>query len=122
MKAANQKKDIQTVLPFLERGIDKEGILEILENSGLGLPKYYDWRSRSGCTFCFFQRKIEWVGLLERHPRMRLKEQICDELALTRGLLLLGAKGKVLMVYHNLIGCSDRKPQKNIEKMAQRKK
>ena len=29
---------------------------------------HYTWRSRSGCTFCFFQRKIEWVGLLERHP------------------------------------------------------
>ena len=35
---------------------------------GLGLPTYYDWRTRSGCYFCFFQRKIEWVGLLERHP------------------------------------------------------
>jgi len=34
----------------------------------VGLPKYYDWRSRSGCTFCFFQQKIEWVRLRERHP------------------------------------------------------
>ena len=36
--------------------------------SGLGLPDYYKWRSRSGCSFCFFQRKIEWVGLKENHP------------------------------------------------------
>jgi hypothetical protein len=36
--------------------------------SGLGLPKYYEWRSRSGCYFCFFQQGIEWVGLLENHP------------------------------------------------------
>ena len=35
---------------------------------GLGLPKYYEWRTRSGCTFCFFQQKIEWVRLMERHP------------------------------------------------------
>jgi hypothetical protein len=35
---------------------------------GLGLPEYYKWRSRSGCYFCFFQRKDEWAGLLERHP------------------------------------------------------
>ena len=62
------KKDITTILPFRENHIDKQGVFEILENSGLGLPKYYEWRSRSGCTFCFFQRKIEWVGLLERHP------------------------------------------------------
>ncbi|MBF4376844.1 hypothetical protein EAY46_28105, partial [Vibrio anguillarum] len=37
-------------------------------SAGLGLPKYYQWRSRSGCTFCFFQRKIEWVRLREEHP------------------------------------------------------
>ena len=31
------KKDITTVLPFVEHGVDKGGVLEILENSGLGL-------------------------------------------------------------------------------------
>ena len=55
-------------LPFKENGIDKNTVIEILHNSGLGLPEYYQWRSRSGCTFCFFQRKIEWVHLLEIHP------------------------------------------------------
>ena len=44
------------------------GVLEILENAGLGLPKYYSWRTRSGCTFCFFQQKIEWVRLKNNHP------------------------------------------------------
>ncbi|MGQ9733406.1 MAG: phosphoadenosine phosphosulfate reductase family protein, partial [Candidatus Zipacnadales bacterium] len=42
----------------------------LLEESGLGLPDYYRWRSRSGCYFCFFQQKIEWVGLLENHPSL----------------------------------------------------
>lgn len=55
-------------LPFREAGIDKSGVIELLEMSDLGLPAYYEWRSRSGCTFCFYQQKIEWVGLLERHP------------------------------------------------------
>ena len=55
-------------LPFRKAGIKKDGVLEILETAGIGLPKYYEWRSRSGCTFCFFQQKIEWVHLLERHP------------------------------------------------------
>ena len=60
--------NMKTILPFKEDGIDKQGVMGILEASGLGMPKYYDWRSRSGCTFCFFQQKIEWVGLKERHP------------------------------------------------------
>ncbi len=32
------------------------------------MPTYYEWRSRSGCYFCFFQRKSEWADLRERHP------------------------------------------------------
>ncbi len=55
-------------LPFRESGIDKRAVMDILESSGVGIPKYYEWRSRSGCTFCFFQQKIEWVRLKERHP------------------------------------------------------
>lgn len=55
-------------MPFAEDGLVKSDIIEILEGTDLGLPKYYEWRSRSGCTFCFYQRKIEWVRLKERHP------------------------------------------------------
>lgn len=62
------KPNIQTVFPFKEDGIVKEDVYRILEDSGLGRPDYYRWRSRSGCYFCFFQRKSEWVGLLENHP------------------------------------------------------
>jgi len=61
-------ENLEVRLPFRTDAIDKAGVIEILEASGLGLPKYYGWRSRSGCTFCFFQQKIEWVRLLERHP------------------------------------------------------
>jgi len=55
-------------LPFKDSGVDKAGVLELLDSAGLGLPKYYSWRTRSGCTFCFFQQKIEWVRLREQHP------------------------------------------------------
>ena len=79
------KKDINTILPFREHHIDKQGVLEILENSGLGLPKYYEWRSRSGCTFCFFQRKIEWVGLLERHPEAFENAKSLEKTAMEHG-------------------------------------
>ena len=79
------KKDINTILPFREHHIDKQGVLEILENSGLGLPKYYEWRSRSGCTFCFFQRKIEWIGLLERHPEAFEHAKSLEKTAMEHG-------------------------------------
>lgn len=61
------KPNIKTVLPFKEAGITIDDVHRILEESGVGLPSYYDWRTRSGCYFCFFQRRAEWVGLLERH-------------------------------------------------------
>jgi hypothetical protein len=41
-------------------------VIRILDESGLGLPEYYKWRSRSGCYF-FFSTEDEWVGLLENH-------------------------------------------------------
>ncbi|WP_288417728.1 phosphoadenosine phosphosulfate reductase family protein [uncultured Novosphingobium sp.] len=54
--------------PLRDAGIDRAGVLEILEQSDVGEPDYYKWRSRSGCTFCFYQQKIEWVRLSENHP------------------------------------------------------
>jgi 3'-phosphoadenosine 5'-phosphosulfate sulfotransferase (PAPS reductase)/FAD synthetase len=62
------KPNITPVFPFREDGIRLNDVYKILEKSGIGIPKYYDWRSRSGCYFCFFQRKAEWAGLKERHP------------------------------------------------------
>ncbi|MFI9548714.1 phosphoadenosine phosphosulfate reductase family protein [Streptomyces sp. NPDC052016] len=62
------KPNIEAVFPFREDGIDKDGVMRILDEAGIGLPDYYEWRTRSGCYFCFFQRKHEWVGLKERHP------------------------------------------------------
>lgn len=62
------KPNIIPHYPFIDNGIKKEDVFRILEESGLGVPDYYQWRSRSGCYFCFFQQRIEWVGLLENHP------------------------------------------------------
>lgn len=60
--------NLKVVLPFRDDDIDKAGVIDILDSSGVGLPDYYRWRSRSGCTFCFFQQKIEWVRLMREHP------------------------------------------------------
>lgn len=64
-----------------------EDIFKILNESGVGIPAYYKplnyeveidgekkqgtySRSRSGCFFCFYQQKIEWVWLLEHHKEL----------------------------------------------------
>lgn len=73
----------ETEFPLLENDeiLVREDIFRILEESGVGVPAYYNKidfeingkrgkyaRSRSGCFFCFFQQKIEWVWLYEQHP------------------------------------------------------
>lgn len=62
------KPNIEARFPFIEDGLKLPDIMRILEDSHLGLPDYYRWRSRSGCFFCFYQQRREWVGLLETHP------------------------------------------------------
>jgi 3'-phosphoadenosine 5'-phosphosulfate sulfotransferase (PAPS reductase)/FAD synthetase len=64
----SSKPNIIPVFPFKEAGITLKDVHNLLDQAGVGLPKYYEWRSRSGCYFCFFQQRKEWVGLLKRHP------------------------------------------------------
>lgn len=65
------KPNIRAVFPFREDGIDYDGMQRILLDSGIGLPPYTEWgRTRSGCFFCFYQQKIEWVRLKQRHPQL----------------------------------------------------
>ena len=71
----SHKSNIIPVYPFKEDGMGLEDIKEILEDAGIGLPEYYDWRSRSGCYFCFYQQIGEWQGLLEHHPDLFKKAQ-----------------------------------------------
>lgn len=60
--------NIIPVYPFKDDDIGLEDVKRILANSGLGMPDYYKWRSRSGCYFCFYQQIGEWQGLKEHHP------------------------------------------------------
>jgi 3'-phosphoadenosine 5'-phosphosulfate sulfotransferase (PAPS reductase)/FAD synthetase len=70
--------------------LKRDDIFKILRNSGVGVPAYYEKReyyveiegktktgyysrSRSGCFFCFYQQKIEWVWLFENHPQLYKK-------------------------------------------------
>lgn len=74
----------------------RDDIFKILRESGVGVPAYYEKkeyevdgmkgeyaRSRSGCFFCFFQQKIEWIWLYEQHPdkfKEAMKYENADEL------------------------------------------
>jgi hypothetical protein len=49
------------------------------------LPTYYRWRSRSGCTFCFFQQKIEWARLKREHPEAFEEAKRYEKTALAHG-------------------------------------
>jgi hypothetical protein len=65
----SRKPNIKTRYPLKEAGIDYDGVIRILEDSGLGLPTFMKWgRTNSGCTFCFFQTPFEWAKLLENYP------------------------------------------------------
>ncbi|MAE83941.1 MAG: phosphoadenosine phosphosulfate reductase [Flammeovirgaceae bacterium] len=68
-------------LLYNEDVLVRDDIFRLLEESEVGVPSYYNKidysvdgetgqyaRSRSGCYFCFFQQKIEWVWLYEQHP------------------------------------------------------
>jgi 3'-phosphoadenosine 5'-phosphosulfate sulfotransferase (PAPS reductase)/FAD synthetase len=93
----NAKQDnLEIHLPFKDDGIDKLSVAEILEGSGLGWPKYYEWRSRSGCTFCFYQQKIEWVRLKERHPEAFEEAKAYEKDALENGSPFTWSQGESL--------------------------
>lgn len=83
LKTTNYPLSIENDYPLLENedNIIRADVFRILEESGVGVPAYYNKvkyevdgqvgeyaRSRSGCYFCFFQQKIEWVWLYEQHP------------------------------------------------------
>ena len=65
----SHKENIKAVFPFVEDGIVRDDVFRLLGET-VGVPEYYQWRSRSGCYFCFFQRQSEWLGLKRNHPEL----------------------------------------------------
>jgi 3'-phosphoadenosine 5'-phosphosulfate sulfotransferase (PAPS reductase)/FAD synthetase len=88
LKTTDYPLSTEEFFPLIENDevLIKKDIFRILEESGVGVPAYYNEiefevngqkgkyaRSRSGCYFCFFQQKIEWVWLYEQHPELYRK-------------------------------------------------
>ena len=93
---ASKHDNLVIKLPFKDAGIDKPGVIEILDGAGLGLPRYYEWRTRSGCTFCFFQQKIEWVRLREQHPEAFEEAKAYEKDAVEHGSPFTWSQGESL--------------------------
>lgn len=93
---SSSNENLKIVLPFRYDGIDKSGVGELLEKSGVGWPDYYQWRSRSGCTFCFYQQKIEWVRLKEHHPDKFIDAKKYEKDALEHGSPFTWTQGESL--------------------------
>lgn len=83
LKSRDYPLAIEEDYPLLddEEVIVRDDVFQLLRESNVGVPAYYEKidykvngkvgqyaRSRSGCFFCFFQQKIEWVWLYEQHP------------------------------------------------------
>jgi 3'-phosphoadenosine 5'-phosphosulfate sulfotransferase (PAPS reductase)/FAD synthetase len=92
----SKKPNISAKYPFIENEIMKEDVFEILNSSGIGVPKYYSWRSRSGCYFCFFQRKEEWVGLSKEHPDLFEKAKTYEDFHREHGRSHTWSQGEYL--------------------------
>jgi len=71
----SERPNIVPIYPFKDDRLGLPEVKRLLEEAGLHLPKYYEWRSRSGCYFCFYQQIGEWQGLRDRHPELFEKAQ-----------------------------------------------
>lgn len=83
LQSTNYPLAYEKDFPLLDNAdvLVRADIFSTLRNSGVGVPAYYNKieyeiegqkaeyaRSRSGCYFCFYQQKIEWIWLYETHP------------------------------------------------------
>jgi hypothetical protein len=116
----SHKPNIKARFPFKEDGLVKDDIIRILDEAGVGLPEYYSWRTRSGCYFCFFQRKIEWVMLSEKHPDLfekavEYEDKLNYETTAMQGRTYTWTQGESL---RELIGRKDQIKEQHEAKMA----
>ena len=91
----SHKPNIKPAYPFIDDGIVKSDVFRILQES-VGVPEYYKWRSRSGCYFCFFQRKQEWLGLADNHPDLFERAKSYEKVDPETGKLFTWVKGMTL--------------------------
>lgn len=91
------KPNIEPIYPFIQDGLVYADIVRILHQSGVGMPPYTKWgRTRSGCFFCFYQQKIEWVKLLETYPDLYEEAEKYEKEYAPTGNLFTWSQGEKL--------------------------
>lgn len=93
LKGSDYPIGLEEDYPLLENDeiLVRDDIFNLLNKSGVGIPDYYKKleydvdgakgeyaRSRSGCYFCFYQQKIEWIWLYEQHPDLFEKAKVYE--------------------------------------------
>ena len=58
------RKQINFIFPLVEKEIDREGCIKIIKEERLSVPV------KSGCYFCPFQSKKEWIKLYQESPNL----------------------------------------------------
>lgn len=101
----SQDDDVMTELPFKAWKVERADVFAILTET-IGVPRYYQRRTRSGCYSCWGMRKSEAVGLLEARPVQFFKAASYEKLsprdeAKKREVLSVPAE---LGIGHNWVG------------------
>ena len=59
----------EAVHPLAEAGMGKDDVKALCRKHDL-LSPVYKWRTNVSCFCCFFQRKADWLGMLQHHPTL----------------------------------------------------
>lgn len=65
----NTEKEIESRWLLIEHDIDRGGCKKMIADAGLIVPP------KSGCWFCPFQSKVQWLELRRNHPELFCKAQ-----------------------------------------------
>ena len=72
-RAKGSRTDGMTnIFPLVERGIGRQGCIDIIESHGLPVPP------KSGCYICPFQRRSQWIALNQEHPELWCKAETLE--------------------------------------------
>lgn len=71
----------RSAMPFIELGITKEIVFSVLNSTEIGVSESYYFKSRSGCTSCFFLRNAEVIGTLLSSPADFARSEQAEKLS-----------------------------------------
>lgn len=92
-----------THMPFKDLGMGRDEVYGVCMET-VGLPRFYAFRTRSGCSTCPFQRRSEVLALLRRQPAEFAKGEDYEKLAdedVMRWADVLPAYAEVAGTSHN---------------------